>query len=104
MRQPWGGGADLAEGFALACAQLAVVPLSVRQPQRQGRSQAFAAGLIGRQPDDAHDRLDERVARFGAGMRAPARRGHGVAQEFDGILALVALEIGRASCRERVWR
>ena len=47
-----GGGADLAQGFLLARGELAVVALIVRQPKRQGRSQAFAAGLFGRQPDD----------------------------------------------------
>ena len=65
--------------------------LVVRQPQRQGRGQTFAAGLLGRHPDGAHDWLDQRVARLGTGMQASAGHGRGGPQQATSILALVAV-------------
>ena len=69
--------------------------LVMAQPQRQGRGQPLAAGLLGRQPDRSHHWLDQRVARLGAGVRPPAGRGHRGAQELDGILALVAVVLAQ---------
>ena len=61
------------------------------QPQRQGRGQTFAAGLLGVLPDGPHDRLNERVARGRPGMRPTGGDGRGGPQEAAGILAFVAV-------------
>ena len=90
-----GGRADRAQQLALLGAERAVEPLVVGQPQRQGRGLALAARLLGRQPDGPHHRLDALVARLRAGMRPPAGRRDRVAQEFDGILAFVAVVLAQ---------
>jgi hypothetical protein len=69
--------------------------LVVGQPQRQGRSQALAARLLGGQPDGPHHRFDALILPRRAGMRPPAGRGHRIAQEFDGILAFVAVVLAQ---------
>lgn len=60
--------------------------LVMRQPQRQGRGEAFAAGLLSGQPDGPHHRLNALVARGRTGMRPPVGRGHRLAQELDAYL------------------
>jgi len=83
--------ADRAQQFPLAGGELVVMAFVVPQPQGQGRRQPFAAGLLGGQPDRPHHRLDQPIARLGTGMLAATGCGQRVAQEFDGILALVTV-------------
>src|SRR3974390_34241 len=77
--------------FALRRQKLSIMPLVVRQPQRQSPGQTFATELLGRSPNGA-DHLGYRfILGFGAAGPGPPTRWQSVAQQLDGMFTAKAI-------------
>ena len=90
-----GRGADLFQEFALAGQQRIEVFGVVGQPKRQRRSKAFAAELLGVLPDVLEHLAHRQIFRLGARRRLILGFGQPVAQQFDAVLATVAVLLAK---------
>ena len=85
------GGAHCAQQMALAGRYQLEVFVVMRQPQRQGLDESFAARLFGTLPDALHQRPDRRVTRRRATGFVARGRWQCAGQQLDGVFAGVTV-------------